>query len=62
MLRKRELVAAQREYDNALIYLDVYYSLACWRDVITCKKECVIIARKIAKLAAMKKQLSGLEQ
>ena len=42
MLRKRKLVAAQCEYENALPYLDVYHSSVCWRDVTTCKVSCRI--------------------
>jgi hypothetical protein len=57
MLRKRKLVAAQGEYANALTYLDVYYSSACWKDVTMCKKEFASLGSKTAKLAAVKEQL-----
>ena len=57
MLRKMKLVAAQCGHANTLTYLDIYYSVACWRDDMTCKKEFAFLGRNTSNLAAVKEQL-----
>ena len=41
-LKQKKLIAAHREYANALTYIDMYQSQACWKTIsqarIQCKK------------------------
>ena len=39
-LNKKKLLASQREYANALTYIDMYNSQACWKTIAQARFQC----------------------
>ena len=56
-LRKKKLVAAQVQYANALTYIDIYHSPACWRDIGEARKKYGKLRSETAKREACKEQI-----
>jgi len=56
-LRKKKLVAAQVQYANALTYIDMYHSPACWRDIGEARKKYGKLRSETAKREACKEQI-----
>ena len=50
-------MAAQREYANALTYIDMYHSSACWKTSSNIRKEFSNLTSVTAKKDAMKEQI-----
>lgn len=50
-------MAAQREYANALTYINIYHSDECWRTVTKARKEYSKLTSKTAQLNAVKEQI-----
>ena len=57
ILREKRLNVAQREYANALTFIDMYYSPSCWKDVDKCRKGFDALESKITKIDAVKEEL-----
>jgi len=58
ILREKKLMAAQREYANALTYIDMYHSSACWKTSSNIRKEFSNLTSMTAKKDAMKEQIN----
>ena len=56
-LRLRKLIAAQREYANALTFIEMYHSDACWKTGAVARREYSKLGSKTAKLDAVKEQI-----
>jgi hypothetical protein len=56
-LRQKKVAAVQREYANAVTYIDMYYSPACWKTMSQARKEFSKLRSKTAKLDAVKEQI-----
>ena len=54
ILREKKLMAAQREYANALTYIDMYHSSACWKTSSNIRKEFSNLTSATAKKDATK--------
>ena len=57
MLQKKKFVAAQREYANALTFIEMYHSAACWKTGAVSWQEYSKLGSKTAKLEAVKEQI-----
>ena len=54
MSHDKKLVAAQSEYANASVYIDIFHSPACWKTATLARKMCLSLGSKTAMLAAVK--------
>ena len=57
MLRKKKLLAAQSEYADALTYIKMYHSPACWTRMRNIRRNFGKLGSKTAKREAMKEQI-----
>ena len=57
MLRKKKLLAAQSEYADALTYIEMYHSPACWTRVRDIRQNFGKLGSETAKREAMKEQI-----
>jgi hypothetical protein len=57
MLRKNKMLAMQKEYANALTYIDMFNSSACWETKSIAQTEFRKLQSKTAKLDAVKEQI-----
>ena len=56
-LRNKKLIAAQREYANALTHIDVFHSPAGWKDEGEVRRGYALLGSKTARLEAVKNQI-----
>ena len=56
-LRKKKMLAVQLEYANALTYIDMFHSGACWKSKVDAKKYFSKLNSRAAKLEAVKDQI-----
>ena len=57
LLREKKIVAAQREYTNALTYIDMFHSSACWKTVIETRQAYSKLTSVTAQKEAVKEQI-----
>ena len=55
LLRQKKLLAAQREYASALMYIDMYHSSACWRTAASAQKH----FKKLTSVTAKREVVKG---
>ena len=48
-LKQNKLLAAQREYANALTYIEMYHSQACWKKIAQARVQCKKQTSEIVK-------------
>ena len=53
-LKQKKLLAAHREYANALTYIDMYHSQACWKKIAQARVQCKKLTSETAKTGAVK--------
>jgi hypothetical protein len=56
-LRKKKMLAVQLEYANALTYIDMFHSQACWKSKTDAKNAYKKLNSRAAKLEAVKEQI-----
>jgi hypothetical protein len=56
-LRKKKMIAVQLEYANALTYIDMFHSQACWKSKTDAKTAFKKLNSRAAKLEAVKDQI-----
>ena len=56
-MRKKKLLAVQAKYANALTYIDMYHSPACWKTATQARKEFNKLSSYSARLEAAKEQI-----
>ena len=52
MLREKKIIAVQREYGNALAFIEMYYSQLCWKDAAQVRRCFLRRREKNTKLKA----------
>ena len=57
LLIQKRIVAAQREYTNALTYIDMFHSSACWGTVIEARQAYRKLTSVTAQKEAVKDQI-----
>ena len=57
LLREKKIIAAQKEYANALTYLDMYHSSACWKTVSEARQAYSKLTSMTAQKEAVKEQI-----
>lgn len=57
LLRKKKLEACQREYANALTYIEMYHSRACWRTATEVRRAFSELTSETARKEAVKEQI-----
>ena len=57
MLREKKIVAAQREYANALTFIEMYHSQACWKTAAQVRAGFAKKKSKTAQVEAVKEQI-----
>ena len=57
MLRSKKLIAAQSEYANALMFLEMFHSPACWKTVHEIHRNFNALKSDTAQREAMKTQI-----
>ena len=56
-LRRKKFIAAQTKYADALTYIDMFHSPACWMTKADARREFGKLASKTAKLNTVKEQI-----
>jgi hypothetical protein len=56
-LRQKKMIAMQKEYVNALTYIDMFHSPACWKTVAEAKRLFRSLSSNASKLEAVKEQI-----
>jgi len=51
------MIAVQTEYANALTYIEMFHSAACWRTKADAKTKYELLTSRAAKLDAVKEQI-----
>ena len=57
LLRNKKMLAVQKEYANALTYIDMFNSSTCWKTKSIAQTEFGKLHSKTAKLDAVKEQI-----
>ena len=57
LINKKKLEAWQRDYANALTYIEMYHSRACWRTETEARKAFSNVTSETAKKEAGKEQI-----
>ncbi len=57
LLRNKKILAVQKEYSNALTYIDMFHSPACWRTKNDAQKAFESLRSKAARMEAIKEQI-----
>ena len=56
ILRNKKMIAVQTEYANALTYIEMFHSVACWHNTADAKTKYELLNSRAAKMDAMKEQ------